>query len=129
MSSKIKSSNFKNEINSLNQSDLIITSATSIALEASILYKNVLVYIPNSKNSFFNERKANFYEHFKNIDKIENIKFCSKLSEIGREITNFYTKKQKKINKKSIDESRKFFLKKPKVDFSRSLYDCVKKLI
>ena len=127
-SSKIKSSDGKYSIGLIKNAKFIACSASSVIIEASIFYKNIIIYSP--KNNSYNKKfkLLDLWEHFKDVSKFPNIKVCDDENKIGPMLKEFNNNKLK-ISKQRIDKLRNNILYSNKLNYSKRLYDTVNKII
>ena len=126
--SLVQKTKFTEAIKLLDSADLVICSASSLVIEASILYKKIIIYNVSS-GGFFKNRLPSNYEHFKGLDKLKNITFANSNEELGDLIMKFY-KNKNEPKKNLIDKERGYILKKnTNNSYSRDLLNCVNKIL
>ncbi len=127
--SKIFSNDFNYSINLIKNSEFIITSTSSVILEASILYKKILIYSPKKNSHLKNGKLIDFREHVKSILNFPNIS----ISDDEKKLKLYLNKnlKNKKINfkKNQIDKFRDKHLFSNNENFGKRLSNNVTKII
>jgi len=103
----------------------IIAPLTTMALEALIMEKNVLVLVyDDGKNITTPSNVFNYYEHFRGIEKLEGFTFCKDINKLKYLFRVLYMKLKEK-NFKNTKSNLSYFLFKDNRTYENRLLDAI----
>ena len=124
--SKMTSDDFKYSLSLIKNSKFILTSASSVTIEASIFYKNIILFSP--KNETVKKRLIDVWEQFNDVAKFPNIKICDDPNTILNYIKKSISP-QKKTSHNKIDKYRNKIVFSDGKKFSSRLYGKISSVI
>ncbi|KKM82170.1 hypothetical protein LCGC14_1322310 [marine sediment metagenome] len=104
----------------------IVASLTTMALEALIMEKKVLLIVYDDGQNFFNTPKNAFMycEHFRGIEKLNGFVFCKEKSRLRDQFREIYVN-MSRDGFKSIKSDLSYFLFNDNREYQKRLFDAI----
>ncbi len=105
----------------IKNAELVIAGPTSMVIETAIFNKKTIVTSQDSEKFLSNGNFIINSEHFKNIEKISQIKLCKNVKNIGKMVKKGLFNKSKKKSFRTTDNQINFFLYNDGLKYSERL--------
>ena len=114
----------------IKNAEFIIAGPTTMVIESLIFRKKILLLAFKESNHFYSPHNLYKYsEHFKGVDKFNNIIINHSLNELDRDLDKIINIEKKKIKENKIDLKRNYFLHRDKVGYNLRLQNTISKIL
>jgi hypothetical protein len=112
----------------IKNAEFIIAGPTTMVIEGLIFRKKILLLaFKESEHIYSPHNLLKYFEHFKGINKFNNIIINNSLNNLDKDINKIYNIKQNK--EKKIDQKRNYFLYRDTKGYKSRLQNIIKKIL